>query len=74
MPDRINNDDPTLTFQEYYFYYLLRWNSDEPELLIDPQKIYDESLKNGWIDKTWLKMSASKKQPMIFDRPWDEVF
>ncbi len=74
MPDRISDDDPTLTFQEYYLYYLLRWNSDEPELFIDPQKIYDESLKGGWIDKTWLKMSASKKKPIIFDKPWDEVF
>ncbi len=40
-PERIEADDPTLTFQEYYLHYILRWNADEPEAMIDPQQIYD---------------------------------
>jgi len=74
MPERISADDQTLTFQEFYLFYLLRWNSNEPESMIDPQQIYDDLQKGGWIDQRWLQMSASKKQPKIFDKPWDQVF
>ena len=74
FPDRLGNDDPTITFQEFYLYYLLRINASLPNQKVDPQKAYDSLPDNDWIHQTWKELKASKKQPMIFSKPWDQVF
>ena len=70
---RIGKDDPSISYQEYVLYYILYLYASEPDINIDPDEEY-KLQKDGWIDMSWLEMKASKNNPKVFDKKWDEVF
>lgn len=71
--ERIGNDDPMLTYQEFVLYYILYIYACEADTDINPDEEY-ECQKGGWIDMTWNKLKASKTHSKVFDKKWDEVF
>ena len=72
--ERIGKDDPTLTYQEYVLYYILYFRASDCDRDIDPENLYQTLYKGSWIDQTWEKKQASKTNPKVFDKKWDEVF
>lgn len=73
--DKINNDDPSLTYEQFFLYYILRvcYGSADETTMIDPDKEYALQ-KEGWVDETWLTMKGSKLHRMAIETPWDKVF
>ncbi len=74
--DRIYNDDPALTYQQFSLYYILRasYGSADEATTIDPDEEYASQQETDWVKKTWLTMKGSKYHQMSIDTPWNKVF
>ena len=69
---KIENDDETITYQEFFLFWVLRACSSSYEIDVD-EKIKDAK-KDGWIDQQWLESKASKYNDIITPVPWDKVY
>lgn len=69
---KIEEDDITLTYQEFFFFWVLRACSNATE--VDINEKIEKAKRDGWIDGEWLKTSASKHNKMEFYFSWDKVF
>jgi len=69
---KIEKDDISLTYQEFFLFWVLRNNSSKKEIEIN------ETIKlakdDGWIDSIWLQTEASKHNDMSINVPWNKVF
>lgn len=72
LMDRMNNDDPTLTYEEVILYWMCRASSAAD--FINPDHDFACWKKGGHLDRIWLRLSASKTHPMEITHPWDEIF
>ena len=69
---RIGENDPTITYQEFVLYWILRACASNEKINIDEK--YTISKNNGWIDEQWLACEASKYHEMETPLEWDKVF
>jgi len=70
---RIGNDDPTLTYQEFFLYWVLYTEFSGQNKVLDSEKMYT-NYKNSWIQTQWFKCQASKYSKIEITKKWDEVF
>ena len=69
---RIGENDPTITYQEFVLYWILRACASSTIIDIDEQ--FNISKEDGWIDNQWLESDASNYHEMITPLAWDKVF
>ncbi len=72
IPEKIGNDDPTITYQEFALYWILR--SCASLVYIEIEDSYSDFKSDGWIDNQWLSTKASHYNKMETPLSWDKVF
>ena len=70
---RVGNDDPSLTYQEYFLYYVLYFIFGKISFIENIDKEI-EFYKGSWIDESWEEMAASKISKKEITIPWEKVF
>ena len=68
--------DPSITYQQYALYYMLRSKSSTAKEgdTFDVDQSFAHLKKNGWVDKTYPKTAGGKVHRMEVTVPWDHVF
>lgn len=69
---RMNDDDPSLTYEEVILYLMCRYSAASD--FIDPDHEFASWKSGDLLDKEWRELSASKTHPMVITHPWDEIF
>lgn len=70
---RIGNDDPTITYQEFFLYWVLYSEFSGNNQFLESTELYNH-YKNSWIDEQWLKTKASKYNKIDISLEWNKVF
>ena len=70
---RIGNDDPTILYQEFFFYWVLYIEFTGTKEFLDTSEMLKQ-YRNTWIDEKWLETKAAKFNAKSINLDWDKVF